>query len=247
MTFVRRWLLTAVVLLASPIGAGAPGGSWEAYWRAGVQAREQGRYAQAETMLSAAVTTAEGVAPPDERLVASLIDLARLYRQLHKYAEAEPLARRAGEIEEQIRGPQHPGVARILVVHAAILRALGRDAEVTDVEARLRAILARPSVRGPAMRWERAGATEEDLDADERACALETQYGTTAYGPLIDPDRFTRCIEQRGWREKNRPVEREERRDGGRAGRSLESERAARDMSNVLDSFSLSPAHPADW
>ena len=29
---------------------------------------------------------------------------------------------------------------------------------------------------------------------------LNQPYGGTPYGPLIDPDRFTRCIESRGWR-----------------------------------------------
>jgi len=190
--------LLAIVLVASVLPAIGTDSARESARRSGVQAREHGRYAEAERLLSAALA-AVAAGPPDERLVESLIDLAILYGRLHRYAEAEPLVRRAGELEEKLRGPQHPALADILSRHAVVLRALGRQAELTDVETRLRASLARPSVRGPSMRWEKAGVTNEGLDADERACARQAEYGATPYGPLIEPDGFTRCIEQRGW------------------------------------------------
>jgi hypothetical protein len=147
------------------------------------------------------------VAPPDDRLVESLIDLASLYTRLHKYAQAEPLVRRASEIEEHLSGPQHPAVARVLTLHAMVLRALGRGDEVTAAEFRLRAILTHPSVRGSSMGWEKEGATDEALDADERACARDAQYGVTPFGPLIDPDGFTQCIEGHGWHRQGRLVD----------------------------------------
>jgi hypothetical protein len=195
---VRRagwWALPAVLLLLS--AAAAPG--WEASWRGGVQAREEGRYAEAKRLLSAALAEAEAAGAPDERLVKSLIDLATLHLRLHEYAQAEPLVRRAAEVEEGLRGPRHPAVGGILSLHVVILRALGRAAELTDVEARLRAILARPSVRGPSTRWEKDGAAGEALDAEEQRCAREAEYGTTPYGPMIDPDAITRCIQRHGW------------------------------------------------
>ncbi len=187
-------------LIAWPVAAAVPRASWEGYTRAGLEAHEAGRYADAETMLKAALRLAEASRSADRRLAGSLGNLVSLYLTLHRYDEAEPLILRALAVEERRVGAGHPAVAAVLADYLVLLRQLGRHAELPAVEARLRAILANPTVRAPSIVWKKRGADSEDLDRDESQCLAEARYGGTPYGPLIDPDRFTHCIEGRGWR-----------------------------------------------
>jgi tetratricopeptide (TPR) repeat protein len=200
MRLARCGILAVLLLAGTPVAGGAPGGSWERYWREAGQAQARGRYVDAAKLFSKALAVAEAARPPDDRLVESLEGLAGVYRTLRREVEAESLLRRAVGLAEQLSGPRHPAVAQVLAEHAAVLRGLGREIEADAAEARLTAILTHPSVRRPSIRWQRAGAPEADLAADEAACAREARYGISPHGPLIDPDRFTGCIERRGWR-----------------------------------------------
>jgi Tfp pilus assembly protein PilF len=60
-----------------------------------------------------------------------------------KYAQAEPLYRRALVIDEKALGPEHPQVAAVLENYAALLHKLNRDAEADKMEARAQAIRAK--------------------------------------------------------------------------------------------------------
>ena len=84
---------------------------WETYNDAGIEAYEQGRYAEAEKLWLAALKEAEKFGPQAPRLATSLNNLALLYDTQGKYAEAEPLYKRALEIDEKALGPDHPSVA----------------------------------------------------------------------------------------------------------------------------------------
>jgi hypothetical protein len=81
-----------------------------------------------------------------------------------------------------------------------VLRHLGREAERVAAEDRLRGILAGPTVRAPGIVWRKSGVPPDELQRDEAACGEAARYGTTPYGPLIDGERFTRCVWERGWR-----------------------------------------------
>jgi hypothetical protein len=200
------WSLLAVLVLAGPpVFGGGPDGSWEAYWREGGQALARGRYVDAAKLFGEALAVAEAARPPNDQLVESLEGLAGVYRILRREAEAESLLRRAVGLAEQLSGPRHPAVADVLAEHAVVLRLLGREGEADAAEARVAGIRARPSVRQPSVRWQRTGTPDGDLGADEAACAREASYGFSRQGPLIDPARFTRCIEERGWRPVPRP------------------------------------------
>ncbi len=95
-THKTKWLLVGLVCLALwPAHASAQGGLWETYAAAGVKALQQGNYPEAEKQLEAAFKEAEGFGPQDPRLATSLNNLAMVYRLLGKYAEAEPLNKRA--------------------------------------------------------------------------------------------------------------------------------------------------------
>ncbi len=67
---------------------------------------------------------------------------AGLYQAQGRYAEAEPLVKRALAIREKTLGVEHPEVAQSLENYAALLRKTGRDAEAAKLEARAGAIRA---------------------------------------------------------------------------------------------------------
>ncbi len=73
----------------------------------------------------------------------SLNNLALLYQDQGRYADAEPLYKRALAIAENVLGPEHPNVAPSLENYAILLRATGRTAEADKKEARAKAIRAR--------------------------------------------------------------------------------------------------------
>ncbi|MCZ6847497.1 MAG: tetratricopeptide repeat protein, partial [Alphaproteobacteria bacterium] len=83
-------------------------------------------------------------------VVASLNNLAGLYGAQGKYAEAEPLHKRALAIYEKALGPEHPDVARVLKNYAALLRKTGRSGEATMMELRAKAIRAKHARENPA-------------------------------------------------------------------------------------------------
>jgi tetratricopeptide (TPR) repeat protein len=88
------------------------------------------------------VTRAQRLGADDPDLAMSLNNLAALYVNQGKYAEAEPLYRRALAIREKALGLDHPDVAGTLEGYAALLRKTQRDAEAAQLEERARAIRA---------------------------------------------------------------------------------------------------------
>ncbi len=91
----RWWLVGLVCLALWPAQASAQGGQWNTLNAAGIEAYQRGGYAEAEKHLAAALKEAEGFGPQDPRLATSLNNLAELYRAQGRYAEAEPLHKRA--------------------------------------------------------------------------------------------------------------------------------------------------------
>ncbi len=76
-------------------------GSWQAERAAAVAAYWSGDYAGAEQRLLSAIDRATALGPRDPRLAAMLNDLALTYFRLGRYADAEPLHRRALKIRER--------------------------------------------------------------------------------------------------------------------------------------------------
>ncbi len=79
----------------------------------------------------------------------SLNNLALLYDAQGKYADAEPLYKRALAIVEKALGPEHPHVATSLENYAALLRKTGRGHEAAKMEARAKAIRAKHAKENP--------------------------------------------------------------------------------------------------
>ena len=103
------WLLLGILCLAT--FAVAQDTAWEKYMKAGTEAYQKGRYSDAEEQFKAALKEAEKFREQGLRVGGSLNSLALLYHAQGKYAEAEPLFRRALPILEKALGPQHPLVA----------------------------------------------------------------------------------------------------------------------------------------
>ena len=143
-----RWLLAGVLsLLLWPVSCAAPEMSWETSNAAGMEAYQQGRYGEAEKSWLAALEEAENFGPDDQRLATSLNNLAALYQVQGKYAEAEPLYKRALAIWEKALGPEHPYVATSLNTLAALYRDQGNSAEAEPLDRRGLAI--REKALGP--------------------------------------------------------------------------------------------------
>ncbi len=80
----------------------------------------------------------------------SLNNLALLYHDQSKLADAEPLYQRALAIQEKALGPEHAEVATVLVNLSALLKATGRGVEAEDLGRRAREIRARHAERSRA-------------------------------------------------------------------------------------------------
>ena len=140
-----RWLLVGLVCLATAAyGQGSP---WETYMAAGDKAYHEGDYPEAVKEWVAAVKEAEGFGPQDPRLATSLNDLGEVYLLQGRYAEAEPLLKRALAIRENALGPEHPKVATSLNNLAEAYRYRERYAAAEPLHKRALAIRRRPSRR----------------------------------------------------------------------------------------------------
>ncbi len=162
-----RLLLAEVLCMTFGLAiASAQQTAWENYLEAGQKAYEQGDYPEAQKMFSAALEEADKSGPDDPRwaislawlivlndtqilgpehpdVATSLNNLASLYHNQGKYAQAEPLYQRALAIWEKALGPEHPQVATFLENFGDLLRKMNRDAEADKMEARAQAIRAK--------------------------------------------------------------------------------------------------------
>ena len=132
------WLLLAILCLAS--FAVAQDTAWEKYMKAGMEAYQQGQYAEAEKQFSAALKEAEKFGEQDPRVGSSLNNLAALYQVQGKYGEAEPLYRRSLAIREKALGSEHREVAQSLNNLAGLYHAQGKYAEAEPLFGRALAI-----------------------------------------------------------------------------------------------------------
>ncbi len=121
---------------------------WDKHMTTAAKAYQQGRYTDAERSFQAAVKEAEALGPQDPRLATSLNNLAELYRLQGKYAEAEPLNKRALAIRQKALGPAHPDVANSLNNLAGLYHQQGKYNEAEPLYKRSLAIVEK--ALGPA-------------------------------------------------------------------------------------------------
>ena len=139
-THTRLLLVAVLCLELLPTQAASQGTLWERNYTAGRKAYRQGRHAEAEKQLLAALQEAEKFVPEDPRLVRNLNSLATLYIKLGNYAEAVTFIRRSLVIQEKVPGPEHPNLATTLHNLATLYRFQGKYAEAEPLYLRSLAI-----------------------------------------------------------------------------------------------------------
>ncbi len=85
----------------------------------------------------------KALGPDHPDVATTLRNLAALYKAQGKYAEAEPLYKRALAIWEKAMGPDHPQVALVLENMAELYKETGRLDEAKRLEERAKAIRSR--------------------------------------------------------------------------------------------------------
>lgn len=138
-TKARWWPLWVLCLVLTSAETRGQETLWEAYQSAGVKALQEGRSAEAERLLMAAIGRAEQFGKEDPRLAQTLNDLGVLYASQGKKVEAEPLFRRSLEIIRETIGPEHPNAVSPLRNLGILYATQGKFAEA---EALLRQALA---------------------------------------------------------------------------------------------------------
>ncbi len=98
---------------------------WQSYMALGTAAHQKGKYAEAEINFKAGLAIAEEFRPEGQHLASNLNNLATLYDDQGRYAEAQPLVKRALAIVEKALGPEHPHVAQSLNNLALLYQAGG--------------------------------------------------------------------------------------------------------------------------
>ena len=133
--------VSAAVLLALALWlVGCRQQTWESSMAAGQQAMQQGHYAEAERMFSAAVAKAEAFGREDRRVAVTLSQLAQSYAAQGKYVEAEPVYLQALKIYQAVHGEQHVDVAATLNNLGVLHRMHGQYADAEPLLTRALAI-----------------------------------------------------------------------------------------------------------
>ena len=114
---LRMWVYAALVigcLFPWPSASRGQDTLWNTWRQGGLQALQEGRLADAERLLTAALEQAEKFGADDLRVADAANDLAVVYANAGKPLEAELLFTRALIIGEKGLGADHPGVGATL-------------------------------------------------------------------------------------------------------------------------------------
>ena len=122
-------------------------GHWDVSRRDGLQALEEKRYPEAETLLQQAVAEATQLGPAGSEQAEALGSLGLFYLVRKQHAEAEPLLTRALEIEEKVYGPTSDEVAGTLN-QLALVETAREQYDAAETRAR-RALAIREKEQGP--------------------------------------------------------------------------------------------------
>ena len=104
-----------------------------AYFDAGKIAMKNGKYDEAERLFRSAIKEADSAGKQDDIYAQSLSYLGRVYWYKAKYAEAEPLIKRAIELEEKVEGTEGTNVAAMLGSLASLYHDQGKLAEAESL------------------------------------------------------------------------------------------------------------------
>jgi len=128
------WLLNSFALPAKVTGAIKPA---KAYTHTSLRAMARvymasGSYDKAQPFLENALDLAKSANAPDSDVCACALDLAYLYKNQGKLAEAETICLTGLELQQGVYGPKHPYVALTLRILSDIYKGQGRFREAAD-------------------------------------------------------------------------------------------------------------------
>ena len=130
------WLLNSFAIPVKVAGAGAtrPG---KAYSHTSLRAMARvymasGSYDKAQPFIESALDLAKSTHAPDSDVCACALDLAYLYKNQGKLAEAETICLTGLELQQGVYGPKHPYVALTLRILSDIYKEQGRFRDATD-------------------------------------------------------------------------------------------------------------------
>jgi len=87
--------------------------------------------------------------PSHPSVATTVNNLGQIFLLQHRFADAEPLFRRALDIREARLGKEHPDVATTLNDYASLLRSTNRKSEAKEMTARANRIAARNHTNRP--------------------------------------------------------------------------------------------------
>ena len=121
------WLIVAAAI----VGAAQDATEWQQARAAGRNAFEQGRYREAEPLLTKALVISQQIGTGDPHVVQSLHDLGDVHRAMGRHAQAEELLRAALIIREQQSGASDPTLAPDVDALAWAIYSQGRLADAS--------------------------------------------------------------------------------------------------------------------
>jgi tetratricopeptide (TPR) repeat protein len=143
-TYSRLTLTCLLLILVVPqVGADEHEDEWKQLSAKVAENYQAGKYGVATEIAIKQLAIAENHLRA-EHIALSLNNLALLYDNQGKYAEAEPLFKRSLAIKEKALGSDHPSVATSLNNLAGLYRATDREAEAEKLEKRAAEIKAKP-------------------------------------------------------------------------------------------------------
>jgi tetratricopeptide (TPR) repeat protein len=156
--------------------------------RLGALLREQAAWNDAETMFREALRGAESLQRQD-LTAAAIYEMSLLLRETNRLTEAEPLSRRALQMHERSRGPDHASVASCLNNLAELLRSTNRLSEAEPLYRRALAIQERsygpdhPTVATSLNNLASLLETIDEVAAAEPLCRRALLISERSYGP----------------------------------------------------------------
>lgn len=189
MRFTR--LLILALILAIPAAAQT---TWESHTRTGEYAFAVGEISRAETEFRAALTIAQKLPPPDQRLEKSLGNLARLYEHQGRFAEALPMYQlQVAAAEYRLGGDTAELLAPLLGLSRVAMQS-GDIPAAEDALRRYRAVADATGAADPGQHWVALAMLARTCTLQERAEeALEIQREAIA---VLDEARGPTEIER---------------------------------------------------
>lgn len=193
-----RWVALVAVLCGGALvgwGCGRSAdqqtpGPWEAHYRTGLQAMDQGRYAAADSALKRARVEATAFAPQDARLRSTLDALARVSEVRGRLARADSLYRELLQIQAAYLGEEADASLATLAKLAELHSTRGDLASADSLYIRLLSIGEERLEQGDlgiTTTLGRAAALSLELGDFVRADSLEKrQFGLRLYGQGLD-------------------------------------------------------------